>query len=91
MDNGTFAKYLDRLHNIQLLATSKRLNMDFGTRDAGTSKPWVTGYVWKEGARFTEEAEGSSYLHFYFYDWMEIERWDAELARVEKWIREYNN
>lgn len=91
MDKGTFSKYLDRLHNINLLATSKKLNMNFGTRDAGTNKPWVTGYVWEEGASFSKDTEGYAFINFYLYNWMEIERWDAELARVEKWIREYNN
>lgn len=90
MTRKTFKTYLRKVQKLQVLAYDNGLNYSFGTRDAKT-KAWITGYVYPEGGSFVEDVEGDDYIYFYFYNWKKVSVWDAELARVEKWILEHSN
>ena len=91
MKRNTFRAYLRKVQNLQTLAYEHGLNFSMGTRDSETSENWITGSVYPEGTDFVNDKESDVYTHFYLYEWHDRERWDAELARIEKWILEHDN
>ena len=92
MNRKTFKSYLLKIQKLQTLAFEHGLNFSFGTRDSNTKTgAWCTGTVYPEDISFSMKEEGKTFIDFHFYDWREQTEWDAELARVEKWIIEHDN
>ena len=89
MTRNTFKAYLRKVQKLQVLAYEHGLNFCFGTRDTETNANWITGYIYPEGTDFVHDKEGDVHIGFYLYEWQDRKRWDAELARVEKWILEH--
>jgi len=50
----------------------------------------MTGDVYPEGIDFTKTEMGKDFICFSFYHFLPVKDWDAELARVEKWILEHS-
>ena len=78
---------LYKLQALQREAFDHGLNMEIHTRAAGSGEPWITGYLSEEGSNLVEDAEGTTYLWFHFY-----EAWEFSTAaeNLENWAKEFN-
>lgn len=87
---------LRRLQELQLKAFDAGLNMQIGTRNTGTDKAWITGYVYPEGTDFVKCTNGVDYLDFPIYearDFWSAERnfdvWEEEFDKIDKFIKRW--
>ena len=90
MTRTEYKAYLRKVQKLQVLAYEHGLDFSFGTRDAETTEGWMTGDVYPEGIDFTKTEMGKDFICFSFYHFLPVKDWDAELARVEKWILEHS-